>query len=187
MFALAAFALSILGYVFLRAAVISRAIESSQALKDAAVIDGQKQRAQEVETSYEKSVEDRAKLASYIVTEEKIIGLIEEIEKIGIDTGTSLDLSGITTDTGKAQNGVFLGNVSFHVEVRGPWKSILGALILLENIQHAANLSNVRIEETGETVSAAELPVKAGTTKATTQEKQWRLALDIKTLTIHQK
>lgn len=184
-FALAALVLSVLGFSLLRGNIISQAIESAQAIKDAALIDDQKQHAEEIARKYEKSADDRTKLGSYIVTEDKIVNLIEEIEDIGIRSGAPLELSGITTEPGTASKGVTFNTLKARVAGKGSWSSLMQALILLENMPYALSLNNVRLEVSGES-SVAELPIKNSKTKPATKQTLWHLTLDIKVLTTKQ-
>jgi sigma54-dependent transcription regulator len=169
-FALLALIVTVLGYSFLKNAIVSEAVQSSKAIKAAALIDGQKQRAQDIASKYTRSADDRAKLNGYIVNEEEIVNLIEEIEKIGTDSNAPLQLSGVTTDTGVAVHGVTLNKLSAHIDVQGSWGNVRRALLLIENMPHAVAISNVHLETTGDVA----------------KEKQWHLALDIKVLTVKQ-
>lgn len=185
--ALITLAVSSFGYYLFNQTITAQAIESSRIIKEAATLDEQKQREQDVASAYAKSAEDRSKLMSLLVQQDKVVDLIEEIEKIGVDTSTALELSGITSEEAVTEKGTATSHFGAHVDARGTWAEVMHVLILIENMPHAVSLSNVRLTEAGDTSSSAELSVKAKTPAKEIKVKQWRLTLDIRVLTLAKK
>lgn len=178
LFALATIIVSIFGYVFLRAAVLSEAVQSAQLIKEANLIDEKKQHEQGVTSLYTQSAESREKLRGYLVAEESVVTLIEEIEKIGADTNAPIELGSISSEDASKGSAIALSSFKAHVEARGTWADVMRDLVLLEKMPHSVSISNVRLFNSGEMV-ASELPVKGTPVKTS----QWRLSLDIKILT----
>lgn len=181
-FALGAITLTIFGYSFLHRLILAQARDSAQILREVNLIDEKKQRDQDVTSIYTKSAEDRLKLNSYLVPQDKIVNLIEEVEDFGITTNTELELSAITNEDAGVVGGVPFGHFKAHVDGQGTWANILRALILLENMPYSVTLNNIRIISGAES-SSANLPIKGAVQKAPAV-REWRLTLDLQVLTL---
>lgn len=183
-FAILALGESVFGFVFLRNIILREAIKSSEIISETKSIEDKNKRAEGIASAYEKTVQDRTKLTSFLISNDKVVDLIEEIEKIGADTGATLELSNIAHEDLPKEGGFQLGYFTAHIDGHGEWSDVMRDFILLENMPYNVILSNIRFEESGES-AAAELPVvvKKGKTATSIKAKQWRLTLDIKILT----
>lgn len=161
-FAVVSVAASIFCYVFLY----------KQTLVQANNYLTQKQRVEQEKTSvnYEQTLidtfnkykDDRDIISTYIVKEENLVGFIEQVEKVGKDSGTLLELSSISSGDGK---------IKAKVTAEGNWKNVMKSLKLIENLPLSLMVSNVRLDTNAE-----------GDPKEV-KEMPWRLSLDIEVLT----
>lgn len=170
-FAVAAFAVSVLGYAFLRSRVITQAEQAVKVSKSVAEMEEKKRRELDVASVYAKSAEERRLLASYVVSKDDIVDFIESVEKIGSDTSTSLEMSGIADETELELAGdAVLGHFKARLEASGTWTNVMRALILVEHMPYNIILNDVRLAENTESASS-------------TKAKTWRLSLDMRVLT----
>lgn len=170
------FLVSAASYVLLYRAVVSQARQSSQILAEVTLESNKKLHEQELTATYADTLNDRTRVTSFVVSEEKIVPFIESIEKIGTDSGTDLEISAIGTEKTSAQDGGF-GHIAAHIDVKGSWTNIMRALLLIENMPYSAVINNVRFVASD---SVETVQVKKGTPQ---KIRQWGLSLDIRILT----
>ncbi len=143
-------------------------LQASEYLNTVKQIDLQKGTASYEETltqTFEKYEADRLKIKSLVVREGGLVGFIEQIEKIGPESKTDLELSSIGTTDDK---------IRARVTAKGGWQEVMTALMMIENLPVSLLISNVRIEGEGS--------LDSGEAK-TTVVKNWRLTLDVETIT----
>ncbi len=162
-FAIITLAVSVFGFVFLRDLIYSRAVTSAKIAREVSQIDEQNKHESDITSIYDKSSEQRRLLDSFIVPKEKIVDLIESIEKIGVDTSTDLELSSITNQESKDDK---TSQFQAHVDVKGTWTNIMRSLILIEGLPYSVSINNTRL-------------IKSGDSKSS----QWELSLDLRVLT----
>ncbi len=170
-FAVAAFAVAVLGYSFLRSKVFAQVEQTAKVTKNIAVIEEKKRREQDVASAYAKLEEERRLLTSYVVSKDGIVNFIEMIEKIGADTSTGLEISGITDEVELELAGeTVVGHFKARLEGSGKWANVMRALVLVEHMPYNISLNNIRLS--------------ASTAAGTTTSKVWDLSLDIRVLTV---
>lgn len=159
--AFAAIALTAVCYAVLYRAIESQSIFAQETLKALAAEDQKKQQAGDSASIYVKTADERARLDAAVLSQEKAVGFITAVEKIGTDTGTQLELSAISDEpiAGEGNLGYFKG----HISAKGSWADVMRALSLIENMPYGISFDNVHV------VAAA---------------KTWELALDIRALTV---
>ena len=116
--------------------------------------------------TFNKYEQDRLKIESYVVKEDKLVDFIERIEKIGSDSKTDLQLSSITSVDNK---------IKARVNTTGGWQGVMTALQMIENIPLSVSISNVRLDTSGD--------IEGIVNSKTTKIREWRLSIDIETLT----
>jgi hypothetical protein len=163
-FAIITLAVTIFGFIFLRKDIYSRAVASIEIAREVNQIDEKNKREMDIANIYDKSSGQRNLLASFLISKEQIVDLIESIEQIGTDTSTNLELSGIVNQELSKDNKV--STFQAHVEVLGSWGNVMRALILTENIPYGVSLNNIRLIKSGESKSP-----------------EWKLSLDVRVLT----
>lgn len=156
------------GYWYLHLAVITQAETYSLALKDAETYNENKKNEQSLQKIYNQSIADRAKINSYIVTEDKIIDFIESIENIGKITNTTVSLSAINSKEMDELSKGASGHIQAKVEIIGSWTGVMTALSLLENLPFSLSLQNSHLFK------------DSGTGKTPT----WNLLTDVRVLSI---
>ncbi len=133
------------GYWYLHLAVITQAETYSLALKDAETYNENKKNEQNLQKIYNQSIADRAKISSYVVSEDKIIDFIESIENIGKITNTTVSLSAIDSKAMDELAKGASGHIKAKVTVTGSWTGVMTALSLLENLPFSLSLENSRV------------------------------------------
>lgn len=176
-FAIAAIILSIFGYIVMYRNIITQAMNSSKIMNEVNAESEKKKYENDLTAVFNNTVSDRAKLSSYFIHEDKIVDFIENVEKIGTDSGTDLILSSINSDNLSSAKIGTVGHVKAHITVNGSWANVMKSLILIENIPYSLSMNNVRLDS----VSGAELSVD---NKKEVRGKRWNLALDIEVLII---
>ena len=145
------------GYWFVYDAVIKQAENYSESSKEEQIEKDNSQKAQELVKIHTDTKDDRAKLPTFAVSEDKVVDFIESVESIGAFTSTKVELSSINNENS------FL---KAHVQASGNWSDLLNSLVMIENIPYSVSLNNVQFTS---------FPDKKG---------QWNMSLDIQALMI---
>ncbi len=100
-------------------------------------------------TLYDATARDRAKLATFFVSDSEKVSFIEMIESLGNHLGSTISLSSIVADDLATSPVGKLGHINMHVDVHGTWFAVIGTLISAENLPYKVNISNVRLDTSG--------------------------------------
>ncbi len=158
--ALASIGISVAGYFLIYNQTIFQAEHYVNANKELENENTKKQNDQDLVKIYDNSKDDRTKVSSFLVKEDKIVNFIEMVEKVGNDSHIDLELSSISNDDAK---------VKAQVNAKGSWSGILTALTMIENLPVSSTISNVKMNVAGSPVKGA---------------RDWSLSLDIEALMI---
>ncbi|MEK7095368.1 MAG: hypothetical protein AAB895_03825 [Patescibacteria group bacterium] len=172
--ALVALVVSAASYLLLYRQVVSQARESSQALAEFTLENNKKLVERELTALYADSLNARARINSFIVPEEKIVGLIEAIEKAGENSATDLEISAINTEKPKEDETNGLTHINATLAVKGSWINIMRALILIENLPYSLEINNLKLSTLGDDLIA---PSKKGASV-----KSWGMSMTIRVL-----
>jgi hypothetical protein len=171
---------SVCVYLILHRTIVSQAKEATRAKAEELALQHEKQYETDINKTYTNSAEERAKISSYIVSQEKILDFIEAIEGIGTTTGASLDISDLDTGNFSTQSSALssesIENLKIHIEIHGSWVQVMQALMLLENIPYSLSLHNIQLIRLADETSATPLDKKISKTPL------WKASIDIKTL-----
>lgn len=159
-FALATTSLVFMGYVFIYKNTIKQAEYYINATKEVESQNNKKQYEKKLLGIFDISVNKRQKIESLLVHEDKVVNFIEEVETVGVNSKTALELSSIENSDGK---------IKAKVEVKGSWANVITALMLLENLPFGSSIGNIALM-VGDTT--------------TVKNPLWGLSLDIEALTI---
>ncbi len=170
--AMATLAVSISAYYLLYRKTVAQAGNYSDTMAEVNSEDDRKKQEKELIKIYESSKEDRAKVASYTLRDDKVVDFIESMEKIGGYAGVAFELVSVSSDK---------GNIRAGVSAKGSWANTMKALILLENAPFNVSLSNLSLTTSGE------LETDASAKSKTPGSNTWLLGLDIEVLTISTK
>ena len=157
-FSVATLIMACVGYYVLYRNIIIQAENSSKVSGDASVENEKKQDEQLLVKAHSETVTERAKLKSFFVYEDNIVEFIERVEKVGLESGTDLELSAIDTKE---------DHVTAHIVAKGSWSGVMKALVLVENLPYSLSINNVLLD-----VSMAD------------KTREWSLVLDIKALSL---
>lgn len=175
------FVVTVLGFAYIRNLVYTQSIQASQVTQEIKVIEEKRQHEQEVASAYSKFADEKNLLTSFIVPKDKVVDFIEAVEKIGADTSTKLELSGIDTqDLPKTLSTNPLNNFAHlkaHVTAVGTWPNIMRAITLLEHMHYSITFDNIHMD-----VDNAPTPTDEASTTPKTKVKNWSLSLDLKVL-----
>ncbi len=116
--------------------------------------------------TFNKYEADRQKIESYMVEEDNLVEFIEQIEKIGNDSKTDLELSSIGNADGK---------IKVKVTAIGTWQEVMTALMMLENMPISISVKDVRLDTSGD--------IEKTVGGKTVNVQGWRLSQDIEVLT----
>lgn len=161
-FALASIVVSILGYVFIYRQTLAKANNYFNAKLEVEAENTKEQYENELVSIHSSSENDRMKLKSALVSEDRIVDFIEKLESIGVDSKTVVDVSSIDSNKDK---------VVAKISVKGSWSGVMTALMLLENLPFATSISDIRLD----TIGALSGESSSGT---------WNLYMNIEALTI---
>jgi len=172
-FAIATFAISLSGYIFLYKKVKAQAQHSSEARVEVLLGNQKKLQERELTTLYADTQEDRSRVDKYVVSEDKIVNFIETIEKIGSDSLADVEMSSINVEKANSKDKKNNGYINAHLNVRGSWSSVMRALILIENLPYNVDIGHINLVYSG----ASDID------KNNAKVNEWTLSLDIKVLT----
>lgn len=145
-----------IAYCLLYRSIISQASRAAQITAESALEGEKKRRAQDIASIYAKYGTERSRIENLLLSQEKIVDFIESLEKIGTTTDARIEITGIATE------GEYL---KLHVGVTGAWSAVVRTLALIENMQYALSLNDVRL-------------------RASTQvDRIWNLDFDVRVLT----
>ena len=153
------------GYYVLYGQVVAQAESSSQAMQAVGLEVGRKEQEGQLLKLYDETKVKRAKLASSFVAEDKVVDFIEEVEAIGADTSTTLELSSLAKEEGR---------IKAHIEVKGSWSGVMRALMIIENMPYSISVKDIRLIAAGDA---------SGDLKKTSS-RTWNLSLDFSVLTL---
>ncbi len=133
------------------------------------VVNSQKQsdlQAKRTAEMYANTINDRAILSTFFVTESSIVTFIEALENIGPQAGGEVTISAVSAeDVSKLKIGNF-AKVKAHFESIGPWASTMRALMLSEILPYRSTISNVKLDSSTDT-------------DGKTPKRVWKLSYDI--------
>lgn len=147
------------GYTALYYTITYHGKESSEVMSKQAIVNEKRQNVQLVSSLYEKTADERVRIAAHIVSQDKVVDFIETVEKIGTTTSSALVISAID---------ITEGDFKARVELEGRWENLMRSLVLLENIPYTVSLNNIRIRK--------EVGIGEGA-----KSGMWKMSLDIKT------
>lgn len=174
--AVATIATSSFGYNFLYHRTIAQAENASKARSEVLIENDKKKHEQELVTLYGDTIEDRKKVAAYIVPDDGVVDLIEKIERVGSESGTDFELSSINSDNLSAAKKGTTGYIKANIETQGTWENVMRALILIENLPYSISIDNIEISSgDGFLTTSTEKAVKS---------RIWNLHFSIKVLMI---
>ncbi len=125
------------------------------------------------------TMERRAMLSSYFISDDKILDFIKSIENVEKDSSTEVTLSGIDAGNQIDSANKSTGHVKVHVLVKGDWVNVNKALSLIENLPYSIYISNVSLRSLAVDVTTID---KKSTT--VTKKSIWEMALDVSALTM---
>lgn len=179
--AIGAFILSILVYVFVYRTVISQAKKSAELSLKVSQDSERKKHEEDLQSIYDNTSSDREKIKSFLISQDKVVNFIEEIEKIGKDTDTDLSISSINAEDLSAKAEGETGYLTAIIETKGKWQNVMRAFELIENIPYSTSLNNVRLEAGKVIPSGLQAPSKSSTKEKITAS-DWVLSVEIKAL-----
>ncbi len=112
---------------------------------------------------------DRAHLNSFFVSSNNVVSFITNLESLGSQSGTTLTIASINTDTASGDAPGTTGHVSAHISAYGTWSSVMRLLDLAEQMQYASTISHVQL-------SGGEVNAKSG--------RVWNIGFDVQALLI---
>jgi hypothetical protein len=145
LFGIISIIVSACGYLYIHDAVINQAERYSIALKDSETYDENKKNEQNLQKIYKQTVVDRAKLDTYIITEDKVVNFIESLENIGKMTNTKVALSSIDSEEMKDLAKGTSGHIKAKVDIKGSWSNVMTSLSMLENLPFSITLDNSKL------------------------------------------
>lgn len=191
--ALLTFIVTVGGYFYIRYRVYHQAIRSSELTREAKALEDKSKHALDITKTSTKLADEQTLVNSYIVPKDKIVDFLEAVEKIGTNTGTKLELTGINTTEivkGKKIEDNFT-SMKARVDIVGTWPNVMRAFSLIENMPYSLSLSTIRLAEGSNSSDAlvAESVQDSSSTStpvvkkvAATKLKLWSLAFDIRVL-----
>lgn len=154
-FALGSVALAGFGYWHVYRIVIKQAEINSESLQAVESEKGRTQREQDLAKTHAETLDDRARLPAFIVSEDKVVDLIESIESVASSSDSEVTLSSIATEKSH-----FKGRI----EIKGSWSNAMRALILIENLPYSISFNNLKLSHESES-------------------KKWSILFDMQVLT----
>lgn len=177
------FAVTTTGFVYLRHRVYSQAAGSAVLLRDVETTEEKKKRELDVKNVYSMFTDERMRITTFVVSKEKAVTFIEAVEKIGTDTSTEVEISGLSTieivKTNKIKDN--FTSLRTHLEVKGKWSNVMRAFTLIENMPYSISIDTIYLSEVSDTAQPE--PVGTSTSPAVSP-KIWKLTLDIKILSL---
>lgn len=86
--------------------------------------------------------DDRAKIDTYLLTEDDIVGFIETIENLGATSHTAVTTSSVNVDNAGSAKGT--GYLTMHITTLGTYENTMHFISLVENISHQVAISQLR-------------------------------------------
>lgn len=154
--------------------IVIQAKNSSKVINEISTENEKRQYENELTKVFNDTKDQRSKLSSFFIYEDKIVDFIEKVEGIGLDSNTILTLSSINADDLSSAKSGSTGFVKAHITANGSWSSIMRALILIENLPYSLSLNNIRIDSS----ASADIPVG----KEEAKKGKWNLSLDLKVI-----
>ncbi len=168
-FALASVVISSFAYIFIYRQTLVQEESYMNATGELENEDNKKQNEKDFAKIYSDTTDDRARLGSFLVSEDSAVDFIEKIEKIGIDSKVKLELSSINTADNK---------IRAKVDIAGHWTEIMNALMLIENLPLSSTINNINMDVSGG------LTTTESKLSKTPPSPMWRLSFTIEALTI---
>lgn len=99
---------------------------------------------------FEDTKEDRARLYSYIIPADAAVSFVESLEKLGTESGASVQIDSVMNDDAGAVKGGGPSQPSIkgHVVATGPWQNVMTTLMLAENLPYQSKISGVQFNQT---------------------------------------
>jgi hypothetical protein len=155
----------IFGYWFVYKVVIGQMQANSYAIEKLSIgQDSIKQQQKLLETE-ENTTEKRAKLLSYLTSDEKVLDFIKAVESIAGQTSTEVVLSAISPSGNTNKASSTISYIKIRANIRGDWTNVNKALFLIENFPYSISLDNVGIR--------------------LSDKNKWELSLDINALNLN--
>lgn len=171
--ALGAIVISSMSYIFLYRAIESQSILAQETLKTLAIEDKKKQQEGDSASIYAKTTDERVRINTALLSQEKVVDFITATEKIGTDTNTQLELSSISDET--IPNDTHFAYFKGRVTTRGSWANVMRALSLLEHMPYGISFDTVKIAESADSAAVSK--------DKKTSAKKWESTVDIRVLT----
>jgi hypothetical protein len=154
-----------LGYFFIYRKATVQAEHYVKATQEVIQENFKKQNEQELVGLHSTTSAERAKVAGFLIPEDKVVDFIESIEAVGTDSNVELELSAISNDD---------DGISVRVAIEGAWPNVMNALMLIENLPLGLEIRDVRLD------TVASLENAEGSSAG---ESRWKLSLFIDALT----
>lgn len=175
-FALCSVLIAVIGYWFVYRNIIKQAETYSSGLENISLENEKKQHINEVAKVYIDTLEDRNKLSNYLLNDDKIVGLIEAIESIGVNSSSVVSISGINNeDLSSAEKGTF-GHLKARIDAKGSWTNIMRTLIMIENLPYSLSINNLTLSF--EKNASSDPKIKS------VKNDSWSMSFNITVLTI---
>lgn len=163
------FAVCVSSYVYMHTNM-SRLIDRTAVARNSVLSEMTKKGyAKELSNLYERTKEERGRIRSFFIGEEKAVTFIESLESIEKKSGSEMTIASIESDKPK-EDGAVIGSVKARVEANGSWVSIMKTLKLAETLPYEINISKVRLDSSG-----------LGTASS---KKEWRISFNIEASSI---
>ncbi len=135
---LCSLAVTSFGYWYVYKSVIING-QNKAALIREIEIDKDNKKNEEFLTELNKATEsDRAKLSTYFITEDDVLGFITSIESIEKTSSTTVVISSISND--RSNN-----HIKANIDIKGGWINIRKALSLIENLPYSINIDSMNL------------------------------------------
>ncbi len=134
------------GHLFIKSSLVDLADLRSRVITEQAYtsID------QDLVSTHKETADERARVASYFVTEADTVSFIEAIESLGARTGADVTIESI-----EAASDATDARIHAKVEARGSWAAVMRTLIMAETLPYASSVTNVRLDISGSAGSSS--------------------------------
>ncbi len=127
-----------IGYWYVYKSVIVNGQKKAALIREIE-IDNDNKKNQEFLTEVSKATEqDRAKLASYFISEDDVLGFITSIESIEKVSSTTVKISSISNDSS-------INHIRANIEISGGWVNVRRALSMIENLPYSINIDSINL------------------------------------------
>ncbi len=180
------FVVTALGYAYMREKVYTQAVTAANIIKEVKQLQDEKKHEQEVASAYSQFADDKALISGYVLSPDDVVHFIEAVEKIGVDTSTGIELSGIETQD-VVRNSTNAGQLLFphikaHAAGRGTWANSMRALSLIEHLPYAVSFDNIHISVDGTGSGSPDLQTGPVGTTTKSHANNWAISLDVRAL-----